>query len=149
MESSISKQLNDLNSVINLNDKKFNEFYNQLSISIEKLNKDHNVESEYIEKKINSKVDVFKVSLEEFKRKLVSMFNLQFEAIHDKYNDNQKLVLKEISEKLENKVKYLKEDLELDQNNYKTLLEGKLSGKIIEKEREINEKFEKKINEIQ
>lgn len=129
-----------------LNEKKFTEKLNSLSDNVDKIVKNSDIEGVLLDKKINLKLDVFRSTLEEYKKKILLILENKHEDTKKEYIEKESKLLKTISEKLEEKNSFLKEDLELDKNNYKLVLEGKLQGKIVELEKVINDSIEERIN---
>lgn len=142
------KKLTDMKDSLNGIDNKNCEKIKALSENIDKLNKEHDIEAAIIDRKINLKADVFRTSLEEFKKKMVNIINSQMNETVEKYKEHENRLLKTLSLKLDQKNSVLKEELDLDKENYKLILEGKLQSKIIEMEKIINDSTEKKLKDM-
>jgi len=101
------------------------------------------------EKLINDKMQMIQSEIEEFEKKFLLLMNLHIDGIKKKINDEQSMMLNNISEKLESKINLLKSDIKEKNAQDEFIKEGRIQEYVVESENRIKKNLEIKINNIQ
>ena len=149
IDTKFDKKCKDISDLISLNDKKHKELLSDMKICVDKIINDHDVESEYIDKKINYKLEIFKTTLDDFKKKLIEKVDLDEEKLKNENKKDNFHILQTISVKLDEKLAVMKKDLSVEKDDYMKILEGKLHGLIIELEKRTDENVNFKLMNLE
>lgn len=101
------------------------------------------------EKLYSNKIEDINEQINEFKKKVIMMMNMHIDTFKKKLNNEQKDNLDIISSKLTSKTELIASDLKEESNNFRTLLEGRLRGLIIEESQLLEKKISNKVSKIQ
>jgi len=89
------------------------------------------------EKLINDKMQMIQSEIEEFEKKFLLLMNLHIDGIKKKINDEQSMMLNNISEKLESKINLLKSDIREKNAQDDFIKEGRIQEYVVESENRI------------
>jgi 3-methyladenine DNA glycosylase AlkC len=129
--------------------KEYFEYNEMMKEKIEKKLKEIDIDSLYIDKKINERFDNVKDDHSDFKANIVENTNQRIEEMKAELSSEYKDLFKKLSESLESKITIMKKDDNEKKRLNDISAEGRVQGYIIESEKRIKKNLEERIDKIQ
>lgn len=141
--------ISDNKEKIELFKNQFNNLLNEINMKIERKLKDIDLEDINFDTKLNEKFSSFKEDNDEYKKKLILLINNHIDDSKKASNSNQSNMIEIISDKMDLKINYLKDDIENKLKDELIIKEGELHKSIIQTEEKLLNHLEMKINPLQ
>jgi len=141
--------ISDNKEKIELFKNQFNVLISEINVKVERKLKDLDLEDINFDSKLNEKFSTFKQDIEEYKKKIILLLNNHIETAKNNSNLNQQNLIESISDKLELKIKSLKDDIENKVQNELIIREGNLHKGIIQAEEKLFKILDLKIIPLQ
>jgi hypothetical protein len=141
--------MNENKDKIDIFTNRFNNLLSEINTKIERKLKDIDVEDINFDSKINEKFGKVREENEDFKKKLLIMVNNYIDDANVKSNFKQEGFIEDISNKLDNKIEYLKKELHEEFKDDFTIREGNLQKGIFQTEEKLYKTIEDRIVSMQ
>ena len=129
--------------------KEYFQYNEMMKEKIDQKLKEMDVDSLYIDKKINERFDTLREDQSDFKAFVLGNSNQRMEELKKDLSNEYKGLLRNLSDSLDNKINVMKKD----DSEYKRVndiaAEGRTQGYIIEAEKRIKKNLEERIDKIQ
>ena len=127
----------------------FNNLISEINLKIERKIKQIDLEEINFDSKLNEKFSNYKEDNDEYRKKLILLINNNIHELKNNMSKDSKDMVDNISNKLDIKINYLKEDLENQFKNDGLVNEGNMHKSIYQVEEKLFKIIESKINPLQ